>query len=68
MKSVYRLICDDDGQDLVEYAFLCLFVALATVAGWMAIRTAMTGAYGVMDSAEQDLWEPPNPPAPPPGT
>ena len=66
MHSFWRLVSDEDGQDLVEYAFLCLFVALATVAGWIAIRDAMTGAYGGMDAAEQDIWRAPDPPPPPP--
>lgn len=68
MTSFFRLVCDDEGQDLVEYAFLCLFVALATLAGWMAIRDAMTGTYGAMDTAEQDIWRSPEPGTPPPGT
>jgi Flp pilus assembly pilin Flp len=70
MNCLYRLVADDEGQDLIEYAFLCVFVALATLAGWMAIRDAMTGAYGAMDTAEQNIWRAPDPPAPapPPGT
>ena len=57
-----RLLSEDEGQDLIEYAFLCLFVALATIAGWMAIRQAMTVSYAAMDTAEQTIWRAPDPP------
>ena len=62
MNSFRRLLTEDDGQDLIEYAFLCLFVALATIAGWMAIRNAMTGTYSALDTAEQEVWRPADPP------
>ena len=62
MNLFRRLVSDEDGQDLIEYAFLCLFVALVTIAGWMAIRDAMTGTYGALDTAEQDVWRPADPP------
>lgn len=65
MHPFRRLVSDEDGQDLVEYAFLCLFVALATIAGWIAIRDAMTGTYAALDTAEQDIWRAPDPPPPP---
>ena len=63
MNAFRRLVSDEDGQDLIEYAFLCLFVALATIAGWMAIRTAMTDTYAALDGAEQQIWRPPDPPS-----
>jgi Flp pilus assembly pilin Flp len=63
MSSFKRLVSDEEGQDLIEYAFLCLFVALMTVAGWMAIRDAMTGTYATLDTAEQDIWRPADPPS-----
>jgi Flp pilus assembly pilin Flp len=61
MNELVRLVCDDNGQDLVEYAFLCAFVALVTAAGWAAVRDALASTYGVLDTAEQDLWKPPDP-------
>ena len=32
MKNVFhRLLCDDDGQDLIEYALLAALIALAAI-------------------------------------
>ena len=52
---------DERGQDLVEYALLGAFVALATVAGLRVIENAIGTEYVQWDLDEQDLWQPPNP-------
>jgi Flp pilus assembly pilin Flp len=57
---------DERGQDLVEYAMLGAFVALATLGGLHAIEDAVGSAYVAWDQEEQDLWIAPDPPAPPP--
>jgi Flp pilus assembly pilin Flp len=62
MRELIRLIRGDEGQDLIEYAFLCVFVAFAALAAWTGVRTAMTGAYGALDTNEQNLWITPDPP------
>ena len=36
-----RLIQDDQGQDLIEYAFLAVFVALAVTVGLQAIGSGL---------------------------
>ena len=63
--SVWRLVStfieDEQGQDLVEYALLGAFVALATVVGLRAIKVVMGPYYGSLDTGEQNLWQPPNP-------
>jgi Flp pilus assembly pilin Flp len=58
---VARLIVDDSGQDLVEYALLAAFVALATMAGLKAIENAIGAEYVGWDTDEQNLWIPPDP-------
>jgi pilus assembly protein Flp/PilA len=40
-----RLVREDDGQDLVEYAMLVALIALAVVAGVGALATAINGQY-----------------------
>jgi hypothetical protein len=55
------LLLGDRGQDLVEYALLTAFVGLAGAAAWGAIQNAVQAGYLAWDTAEQDLWEPPNP-------
>ena len=56
-----RLISDDRGQDLIEYALLTAAIGLAGVAVWPAITTAVGVAYQGFDSDTQDIWETPNP-------
>lgn len=60
-EMVRRLLVDDGAQDLVEYAFLAAFVGLAGMAGWAAIQNAIQQVYIAWDTAEQNLWRPPNP-------
>ena len=62
-RVLLRLIRDDDGQDLIEYAFLCVFVAFAALAAWQGVRTGMTAAYASLDNNEQSLWVTPDPPS-----
>jgi Flp pilus assembly pilin Flp len=56
-----RLGRDDTGQDLVEYALLAAFIALASVAGISALRASMLTAYSGWNSAVQQCWQMPAP-------
>ena len=56
-----RLIRDDEGQDLIEYALLTAGLGLAGIAVWPAITTAVGVAYGTWDTRTQGLWETPPP-------
>ena len=40
-----RLVRDDQGQDLIEYAFLAIFVALAVTVGLQAIAEGMNTGF-----------------------
>jgi Flp pilus assembly pilin Flp len=40
-----RLIVDDRGQDLLEYAFLAIFVALAVTVGLQAISSGLNTGF-----------------------
>jgi Flp pilus assembly pilin Flp len=40
-----RLVRDDHGQDLIEYAFLAIFVALAVTVGLQAITEGMNVGF-----------------------
>ena len=42
---IARLIRDDHGQDLIEYAFLAIFVALAVTVGLQAIATGINTGF-----------------------
>ncbi len=56
-----RLIRDDDGQDLIEYALLTAGVGLAGLAAWPAITAAIGSTYQSFDAGSQGLWEVPSP-------
>ena len=58
---VVSFIEDEQGQDLVEYAMLGAFVALATMAGLSAIEDTIAAGYLDWDQDEQNLWIPPEP-------
>jgi pilus assembly protein Flp/PilA len=46
MKSLLvRFIREDEGQDLIEYAFLAVFIALAVTAAIQGIGTALSSQF-----------------------
>lgn len=53
-----RLVDDQRGQDLVEYALLTAAVGLVAIATWPAVATAIGTAYRRLDTNTQLLWEP----------
>jgi Flp pilus assembly pilin Flp len=56
-----RLLREDDGQDLVEYALLAAFVGLAGSAALSELETSLGVAYAGWDTATQALWVMPEP-------
>lgn len=56
-----RLIRDEQGQDLIEYALLTAGMGFAGIAVWPAITNAIGVAYQAFDADTQDLWVMPNP-------
>jgi Flp pilus assembly pilin Flp len=44
----HRFIRNEDGQDLIEYALLCSFVALACTAAVAALGTAISNVFTVV--------------------
>lgn len=57
-RSAIRLVLDDDGQDLVEYALLTGIFAAATMALFPPIVTEMAAAYARWQSGAEAVWEP----------
>jgi Flp pilus assembly pilin Flp len=43
-----RLVRDEDGQDLIEYALLATFVSLVAIAGATALGNALNGWYNAV--------------------
>jgi Flp pilus assembly pilin Flp len=62
MRALFRrLAAEESGQDLVEYALLAAFIALASVAGVNALRSSMLAAYTSWNGAMQECWQMPAP-------
>ena len=40
-----RFVLDDHGQDLIEYSFLAIFVALAVTVGLQALADGVNSGY-----------------------
>ena len=63
MNLWHRLLTDENGQDIVEYALLASFLGFSAMAGAEVLRMAMNAAYASWDAAAQSdaLVEIPNP-------
>jgi Flp pilus assembly pilin Flp len=61
MTAWRRLLCDEYGQDVIEYALLTASIGVMGVATWPAIVAAIGNAYQQLDTQTQDLWEVPDP-------
>jgi Flp pilus assembly pilin Flp len=59
--TVRRLLVEDDGQDLIEYALLTAAIGFAGVVGVNLIGLAINAVYGSWDTGVNSLWEPPDP-------
>ena len=58
---LFRLVVDDEGQDLVEYVLLTTFVGLATIVAINLLDDVMRITYESWDGATQAIWEPQDP-------
>ena len=63
LSLLIRLVSDDTGQDVLEYALLTASIGLMGVAVWPVIATEIGLTYQDFDQDTQDIWE-----TPPPGT
>jgi Flp pilus assembly pilin Flp len=59
--TILRLLRDEGGQDLVEYALLTTVVALAGAVSIDLISASINNAYGVFDTSINNLWVPNDP-------
>jgi pilus assembly protein Flp/PilA len=52
MKALFdRLVCEEDGQDLIEYALLAGLVSLAATLGMTALATALNNGYTALGTS-----------------
>lgn len=59
--TLLRLIGDEGGQDLIEYALLTTVVGLVGYASFDFIRAAIFTTYGSWDTGVNSLWVPDDP-------
>ena len=45
LRTLRRLLTEDDGQDLIEYALLSAFIGCAGIAVFSGMSATMEGAY-----------------------
>jgi Flp pilus assembly pilin Flp len=50
MTALHRLVHDDQGQDLIEYALLAGFISLVAVLAITAVGTGVNTVYGNIDT------------------
>jgi Flp pilus assembly pilin Flp len=58
MRGILRLIVDDTGQDLVEYALLSGVIAVAGILLFPVIAGKMGTAYTTWREGAKAAWEP----------
>ena len=61
LNLIKRLIVEQDGQDLIEYALLTGAVGFAGAAALDALGVAINSTYTTWDTNVNDLWEVPDP-------
>lgn len=61
LKILRRLISEDDGQDVIEYALLTAGIGVCSIATWPVIETGIKNTYEALDADTQGEWEVPNP-------
>lgn len=50
-----RLVRDESGQDIIEYALLACFLGVVGALAWQGVSTGVANAYTGWDSGVQDL-------------
>ena len=58
---IERLLADDSGQDIVEYALLTALIGIASILVWNQLATTIAAVYGETDTGVQNLYAPPDP-------
>ena len=58
MPVLTRLINDDDGQDLIEYALLTTAIGMCAFAAFSLWSGAINGTYKTLNTTTNGLWDP----------
>ena len=60
-QSLSRLMCDESGQDLIEYGLLASIISIAGVLLFPSIKSAMDTSFGNWGTKVYNLWAPNEP-------
>ena len=58
---VLRLVRDEQGQDLIEYALLTAVIGFAGLAVFGVLLNVISNSYGSQETAVNDRWVPSDP-------
>jgi Flp pilus assembly pilin Flp len=58
---IIRLMCEDCGQDVIEYALLAAFIGIIGIVSWQNIGVGIGAKYVGWDTGVQALSSPPDP-------
>jgi len=58
---VLRLLGDEQGQDLIEYALLTAVIGFAGLAVFGVLLNVISNSYGSQESAVNNRWVPSDP-------
>jgi Flp pilus assembly pilin Flp len=61
LRLLSRLLTEENGQDLIEYALLTAAIGFAGVVGINLIGAAINSTYTSWDTGVNNLWEVPAP-------
>jgi Flp pilus assembly pilin Flp len=56
-----RLLADEEGQDLIEYALLTTVIGLAAIGVFDILRTSIRDVYGTWNVSANSNWVPQDP-------
>ncbi len=56
-----RLLGEETGQDLIEYALLGVFLGLVGIAALGAVKAAINNTYGKWNTGNNNNWQMPEP-------
>ena len=56
-----RLVREEQGQDLIEYALLTALIGFACIAAFDLIRSAIYNVYLSWNNSANSNWRPPDP-------
>jgi pilus assembly protein Flp/PilA len=58
MTPLLRLITDDEGQDLIEYALLTAAIGLCALAAFSLWGASISSTYKTLNTTTNGLWDP----------